>query len=106
MVRRFKHRFYTWYLPIWNSKADKYNYSYHGIGFNSHSQFSWSDRSKEKKVIIFVVLSWYFSVHIDGRNKNILVLGEGPTQGLDNTTITEDKYLISFAESGKRFVLK
>ena len=37
-------------------------------------------------------------MHIDGRNKNILVLGEGPTQGLDNTTITEDKYLISFTE--------
>ena len=26
------------------------------------------------------------SVHIDNKNKNILILGEGPTQGLDDTT--------------------
>ena len=46
------------------------------------------------------------SVNIDGRNKNILVLSEGPTQGLDYATITaEAKHPISFTESGKRFVL-
>ena len=45
-------------------------------------------------------------MHVDSRNKNILVLGEGPTQGLDNATITtEVKYPINFTESGKRFVL-
>ena len=45
-------------------------------------------------------------MHIVRRNKNILVLGEGPTQGLDNATITaEDKYPVTFTESGKRFVL-
>ena len=45
-------------------------------------------------------------MHIDGRNKNILVLGEGPTEGLNNVTITaEAKYPIDFTESGKRFVL-
>ena len=26
------------------------------------------------------------SVHIDNKNKDILILGEGPTLGLDNTT--------------------
>lgn len=46
------------------------------------------------------------SVHTDGRNKNILVHGEGPTQGLDKTKITaETKYTINFTESGKMFVL-
>ena len=46
------------------------------------------------------------SVHIDGRNKNILALVEGPRQGLDNATITaEAKYSINFTESGKLFVL-
>ena len=45
-------------------------------------------------------------MHNDGLNKNILVLGERPTQGLDNATITaETKYPINFTESGKRFVL-
>ena len=38
--------------------------------------------------------------------KDILVLGEGPEQGLDDTTITaEAKYPINFKESGKIFVL-
>ena len=54
----------------------------------------------------FGVDNTYSSVHIDGRNKNILVLGEGPTQRLDNATITaESKYPINFTESGKRFLL-
>ena len=45
-------------------------------------------------------------MHIDGRNKNILVLGEGPTQGVDNAAITtEARYPINFTELGKRSVL-
>ena len=36
-------------------------------------------------------------------NKNILVLGKGPRQGLDNSTTTaEAKYPINFTESEKR----
>ena len=30
------------------------------------------------------------SVDIDNKNKNILILGEGPTQGLDDTTLTAE----------------
>ena len=46
------------------------------------------------------------SVHIDNRNKDILILGEGPTQGLDDTALTaEAKYPINFTQLGKRFVL-
>ena len=38
--------------------------------------------------------------------KDILVLGEGPTQELSDTTITADaKYFINFTKLGKRFVL-
>ena len=45
-------------------------------------------------------------MHIDGTNKNILVLGEGTIQSLDNATIiAEAKYVINLKESGKRFVL-
>ena len=28
------------------------------------------------------------SVDIDNKNKDILILGEGPTEGLDDTTLT------------------
>ena len=44
-------------------------------------------------------------MHINGRYKNNLVLGEEPTQGSDNATITaKAKYSVSFTESGKQFV--
>ena len=47
------------------------------------------------------------SVHIDNKGKDSLILGEGPTQGLDDMTLTaEAKYPISFTQSGKRFVLR
>ena len=46
------------------------------------------------------------SVHLDDKGKDILILGEAPAQGLDDTTFSaEAKYPISFTESGKRFVL-
>ena len=45
-------------------------------------------------------------LHIDNKGRDILVLGEGPTQVLDDTTLTaEAKYPINFTQSGKRFVL-
>ena len=45
-----------------------------------------------------------FSVHV--KVKNILILGEGPTKGLDDTTLTaETKYPINFTHLGKRFAL-
>ena len=46
------------------------------------------------------------SVHVDNKGKDILILCEGPTQELDDTTFTtEAKYPINFTQSGKRFVL-
>ena len=46
------------------------------------------------------------SVHIENKNSNILILGEGPTQGLDDTTLTaEVKYPINSTQPRKRLVL-
>ena len=46
------------------------------------------------------------SVHVDNKGKDILILCEEPTQGLDDTTLTaEAKYPIIFTQSRKRFVL-
>ena len=45
-------------------------------------------------------------VHIDNKGKDILILGEGPTKGLDDTTLTgEAIYPINFTQPCKRFVL-
>ena len=30
------------------------------------------------------------SAHIDNKNKDMLILGEGPTEGLDDTTLTAE----------------
>ena len=46
------------------------------------------------------------SLHVDNKGKDILIIGEGPTQELDDTTLTaEEKYPINFTQSGKRFIL-
>ena len=46
------------------------------------------------------------SVHIDNKNQDILILCEGPTQGLDDTTLkAEAKYPIRSTQSGRRLVL-
>ena len=43
-------------------------------------------------------------MHIDNENKDILILGEGPTQELDDATLTaEAKYPVNFKQTG--FVL-
>ena len=47
------------------------------------------------------------SAHVDIKGKDILILGEESTQGLDNTTLkAEAKYPINFTQSGKRIVLR
>ena len=43
------------------------------------------------------------SVNIDNKNKYILTLSKGPTQGLDNTTLTvEAEYYINFSRSQRK----
>ena len=40
----------------------------------------------------------------DNRGKDTLILGDGPTQGLDGTTFTaEAKYSINFTQSNRKF---
>ena len=92
-------------ILIKNVDADKYKYSGCRVGFNLCSQFSWKDGSCGENVIFFGIDMSLF-VHVDNKKEDILVIGEGPTQALDSTTITaEDKYPINFTESGKRFLL-
>ena len=45
-------------------------------------------------------------MHLDNKKKDILVLGKGPTQGSDDTTITaEVEYSINFSRLNKHFFL-
>ena len=46
------------------------------------------------------------SVHIDNKNKDILIFGGGLTEGLDDTTLkAEANYLINFTQSEIKFIL-
>ena len=45
------------------------------------------------------------SIHVDNKNKNILILGVGPTQGLEHTLTPEKMYSINFAITKKKFCL-
>ena len=46
------------------------------------------------------------SVHIENKRKEILILGKGPTRGLDDTTLTaEAQYSINFSRSNRKFCL-
>ena len=44
------------------------------------------------------------SSHIDNKKKNILILGKGPTQGLEHTLATEKLYSITFTKQNTNFV--
>ena len=46
-----------------------------------------------------------FSAHIDNKKKDILVLGIGPTQGLEHTLTAEKMYSINFTVTNKKFCL-
>ena len=86
-----------------NAGPDKYKYS--GYGFDFLSEFSFTGGSIRKNVNISEA-NMSSIVHIDKTNKDILILDEGPTQGLDVTTLTaEAKYPINFTQQNKRFVL-
>ena len=45
------------------------------------------------------------SIHIDNKKKDILVLGRGPTQGLESTLTAEKMYFINFTVTKKKFCL-
>ena len=88
-----------------NADLDKYKYTGYSIGFDSLSEFLFTDGSFGKNVIIFGG-DMSSSLYVDNKGKYILILGEGPTQGLDDTTLAaEAKCLINFTQSGKRFIL-
>ena len=44
------------------------------------------------------------STNINNRKIDILILGKGPTQGLEHILSAEKIYLINFTVTGKKFV--
>ena len=44
-------------------------------------------------------------IHIDNNKKDILILGKGPTQGLEHTLTAEKMYSINFTVTKNKFCL-
>ena len=85
-------------------KIEKYGYSGYGIRFDRRSNFSFPGGGFGQNVLIFGV-DMSSSAHIDNKKKDILVLGKGPTQGLEHTLTAEKMYSINFTVTNKKFCL-
>ena len=87
-----------------NADSGKYKYNGYGIGFDSCCKLSFTGWNIERNAIVFGA-DMSSSVHVNNKGKCILILGEGPTQGLNHTLTAEAKHSINFTQLGKRFVL-
>ena len=65
------------------------------------TNFSFPSTGFGQNVIIFDSMS--SSVHVDNKKKDILILGKGPTQGLEHTLNAEKMYSINFTVTTKKF---
>ena len=87
-----------------NADIDRYGYSGYGIGFDRHGSFSFPGTGLGRNVIIFGV-DMSSLIKIDNREKKNLILGKGPTQGLEHSMSAEKIYSINFTEHNKKFCL-
>ena len=79
----------------------KYGYFGYSIGFDRNTSFS-VRREIGKNVIIFGT-DMSPSTKIDNRKKDILILGIGSTQGLENMLSAEKMYSINFTKKNTTF---
>ena len=86
-----------------NFNIDKYGYSAYGVGFDRETSFSFGNDIR-KNVIIFGV-DTSSSSKIDNRKRVILILGKGPTQGLEHRFSEEKMYSINFTKKNTKFCL-
>ena len=85
-----------------NADIDKYGYSGYSIGFDRETSFSIGNEIGKNVIIFGVDMS--SSTKIDNRKKDILILGKGPTQGLEHTLSAEKMYSINFTKKIQNFV--
>ena len=71
-----------------NADIDKYIYFGFGIGFDRQASFSIGNETSKNAIIFGVDMS--SSTKIDNRKKYILILGKGPTHGLEHTQIIQN----------------
>ena len=80
-------------------------YSGYRTGFDRKSTFSFPGRGFGQNVITFGV-DMISSADIDNKKKDFLVLGKGPTQGLEHTLTVEKMCSFKFTVTKKKFCLR
>ena len=86
-----------------NENPDEYSYSGYDIGFDVRGKFSLSNHDGLGKNVIIFGVDTSFLGDIDNRKKDILTLGKGPTDRVDDAVIiAEAEYSINFTELGKK----
>ena len=74
------------------------------IGFDRRSSFSFPGGGFGQNISLSGV-DMSSSAHIDNNKKDILVLGKGPTQGLEHTLTAEKMYSVNFTVTNKKICL-
>ena len=81
----------------------KNKYSGYGIGFDRTGLYLLPSRRFGRNVIFGVDMS--SSVHVDNKVKDMLILRNGPTQGLGEHSLTAEKiYSVNFTDNGDKSV--
>ena len=76
-----------------NADFGKHKYSGYDIGFDACTSFSLSDGSGFSKNVIIFGADMSSSLHIGNLKQGVLILGKGPADGLDDTTLQKKNAL-------------
>ena len=96
-------KFFVWCVVtlVINADIDRCKYSGYVIGLDRRGTFSLVNGFGRNVISFGVDMS--SSVYVDSKKKDILILGEGPTEGLYDIRLTaEKKHSISFTEINKK----
>ena len=99
---KFKNCLFEATCVVINGDKEKYAYTSSGIAFDSAGFWSF-DNETARNVMIFGVDN-NSSSHVDSRKNNFLVLGEGPTFGINESFGSPEKrFTINFSKANTKF---
>ena len=90
-------------VKLTKTDVDQYKYSGYGTRFHRKGFFSIGNEIGKNVIIFGVDMS--SSTKIDNRKKDILILGKGPTKGLEHTLSAEKLHSINFTKEKTKFCL-